>query len=91
MLLHNDLEGTKSLSCEQKVYFNTVMQETMASKASTTQMQKSSKEKDKSSQLKKFEIGLRESPLRNSIYALSTVRDNNLTANKRQYNQSQQP
>jgi len=39
VLLHNDLEGTKSLSCEQKVYFNTVMQSTMASRASTTLMQ----------------------------------------------------
>ena len=81
VLLHNDAEGKRFLSCEQKVYFNTVLQSTLVSKASTTVLQKN-KFNHEASVIRKFDIGIRENPLKNSIYAMSTMRDSNLADKK---------
>lgn len=51
------------------------------SKASTTVLQKN-KFNHEASVIRKFEIGIRENPLKNSIYAMSTMRDSNLADRK---------
>jgi hypothetical protein len=72
-------QDCKLLACEQKVYFNTVMQSMMMSKASSTAMQSKKKESPHS----QFETKIGVQQLKNSIYALSTVRDINFTSVRR--------
>lgn len=68
------------LACEQKVYFNTVMQSMMTSKASSTAMQRKKKE----SPYNQYETKLGVQQLKSSIYALSTVRDTNFASVKQE-------
>jgi hypothetical protein len=85
VLIPNDLDKQQTLACELKVYFNSVMQEIYTSAASSTSLSTKRKETTPLGQLRKFEIGIKQNPLRNSIYALSTIRDQNFQRSSAPY------
>ena len=74
LVLLSGHQDQKLLACEQKVYFNTVMQSLMTSKASSTTQQNLKG----GNPMQQFDTKMSVTQLRSSIYAMSTIRDKNL-------------
>lgn len=61
------------LTCENRLYFNEVWQNNFVSKAATGSMQTTQFAEQKN--VRKYDVSIKERVLRQSIYAMSTVRD----------------
>jgi hypothetical protein len=61
------------LTCEHRLYFNEVWQNTFVSKAASGTLQSTLFAENQN--IRKFDVSVKERNLRQSIYALSSVRD----------------